>query len=181
DLATTNGLATGNGTGLVSVLLGTGGGSFAPSLDFPTPRENRDFLLCDLNRDGSMDLAVTDYRSAIVSVFINTGCDPQHPGITGVFPNRGGDLGDITVAIYGCGIQTGATATLTRMGATIPGTTQEGSGEGVVRAVFDLTGRAQGVWDVQVTNPDNTRAILRARSPYRVAASLQQDLLQGGF
>jgi hypothetical protein len=88
----------------------------------------------------------------------------EERGITQVSPNRGGDLGSVTVVITGFGFPVGATAKLVRPGeASILGSqvviTADGSS---ISALFDLAGRAQGAWDVVVTNPDMTFASLPA-------------------
>jgi len=57
----------------VSVLLGTGTGSFGAKTDFPTGANPRMMAMGDLSGDGKMDLAVANYNSGTVSVLLGTG------------------------------------------------------------------------------------------------------------
>jgi Leucine-rich repeat (LRR) protein/Ca2+-binding EF-hand superfamily protein len=69
DIATANG-----GTDDVSVLIGTGAGSFGTATNFPTTGSNSSFVASgDFNKDGNIDLAVTNYLSNDVSILIGTG------------------------------------------------------------------------------------------------------------
>jgi VCBS repeat protein len=155
DLATTVSAPT----GMVSVFLGTGGGAFASRLDLPGAHATRAFFARDLNRDGRTDLAATNFGDGIVSVFLNTGCRPQD-AITGIFPSRGGDGGDLTTSIYGCDLGPTGTASLTRPGeADIHGVTRGVlPGEGL-DVLFDLRGRARGLWNVVLSRPGLPDAI----------------------
>jgi len=56
----------------VSVLLGTGTGSFAPKVDFATGTGPFSVDISDLNGDGKPDLAVADVNGNTVSVFLNS-------------------------------------------------------------------------------------------------------------
>jgi uncharacterized protein DUF4214 len=79
-----------------------------------------------------------------------------------VTPNAGGDQGVIQATVYGQNIQQGATVKLSRSGqADIIGENPfiETNGS-AISARFNLMGKAQGAWDVFVTNPDNTNAQL---------------------
>jgi VCBS repeat protein len=155
DLATT---ASTQST-MLSVFLGTGGGAFGSRLDFPTANATRAFFARDLNRDGRIDLAVTDFGNALVSVFLNTGCQFQD-AITGVFPSRGGNGGDLTTSIYGCDLDPTARVSLSRPGeADIQGVTRGVLEDGGLDVLFDLRGGALGLWNVVLTRPGLPDAI----------------------
>ena len=65
DLAVTNpgaGLVIGN---TVSVLLGNGNGTFQPHTDYITPLSPGAIVTADFNRDGKLDLAITDGQNAL--------------------------------------------------------------------------------------------------------------------
>ena len=83
---------------------------------------------------------------------------PSRLSVSGVFPNKGGDTGKISVVIHGRALETGATATLRRAGEPdIVGDTGVAPVDQLtLPATFDLTGAARGSWDVVVTNPDGT-------------------------
>jgi len=90
---------------------------------------------------------------------------PFPPGVLGLsaaIPNRAGDQGSATVSIQGRAFQAGASARLARVGlADIPGTAIRISPfVDALTATFDLGGKAQGAWDVVVTNPDGASATL---------------------
>jgi hypothetical protein len=66
--------ASGNGGGTtVSVLLGTGGGSFGAKTDFATGTSPQAVAIGDLNGDGKLDLAVANAISNTVSILIGSG------------------------------------------------------------------------------------------------------------
>jgi len=77
-------------------------------------------------------------------------------------PNTGGNGGDVSAIIYGQNIKAGAIVKLARSGQTdILGDAVFVSATGSsISAVFNLIGKAQGTWDVVVTNPDNSTAKL---------------------
>jgi len=170
DIADLNGdgipdlVTNSNSTSAVYVILGKGGGQFAAPIEFPLEsRRPFDVIAADLNRDGRADLAVTNLNFNTVSVFLNSGCGPLSQSISLVFPNRGGDGGDIPVNIYGCGFEAGAVPKLRRLGEPdIIGSQVTLSADGVLGAKFHLTGRTQGAWDVVVENSDHSVAIRTA-------------------
>jgi hypothetical protein len=59
--------------GTVSVLLGTGSGSFAAATNFAAGRQPQQVVIGDLNRDGNQDLVVPNGGSRNVSVLLGTG------------------------------------------------------------------------------------------------------------
>lgn len=81
--------------------------------------------------------------------------------ITRILPNKGGDIGTVTVIIFGRGFVDGATAKLVRAGQQdIVGDPVSVSGDGrTITTIFDCTGKQRGPWDVVVTNPDGTPGI----------------------
>jgi hypothetical protein len=82
----------------------------------------------------------------------------------GIHPDRGGDGGTLTALILGRGIEQGATAKLTLAGhPDIVGTDISVAPDGLsLTATFDLTGKARGVYDVVVTNPNSMSSTLPA-------------------
>jgi hypothetical protein len=83
-------------------------------------------------------------------------------GVSRALPAEGGDAGRISVVLLGIGFQSSAVPKLSRSGqADIVGTAVTIAADGdSVATIFDLTGKAQGTWDVIVTNPDASFAIL---------------------
>ena len=79
-----------------------------------------------------------------------------------ITPMVGGDTGSGTVTIIGEGISQNATVRLRRLGQNdIVGATILVSTDGSsLTARFNLTGQAQGAWDVVVTNADGTTTTL---------------------
>ena len=67
DLATAN-FSSGN----VSVLIGTGTGSFGPASNFPVGSFPYSVAVGDFNGDGVQDLATANFYSINVSVLIGT-------------------------------------------------------------------------------------------------------------
>jgi len=76
DLALTNSQSS-----TVSVLLGSGNGTFGPKTDFGTGLDPNSVVIGDLNGDGKPDMAVANRLSNTASVLFNTG-----PGTTDVAP-----------------------------------------------------------------------------------------------
>jgi hypothetical protein len=68
DLAVANALS-----GTVSILLGSGTGSFEARTDFVTGDQPRSLAVGDFNGDGGLDLAVANFDSDSVSILLNTG------------------------------------------------------------------------------------------------------------
>jgi len=86
------------------------------------------------------------------------------PTITKILPNAGGDSGPVTVVLVGANFQSGATVRFRREGqpdivADAIAISDDGQ---TLTATFNLAGLAQGIWDVVVTNPDETSATLSA-------------------
>ncbi len=70
-------------------------------------------------------------------------------------PSHGGDTGTVTIVIHASGLSSGAGARLTRTGEAdiVPLSLDIDADGSVMRAMFDLTGRTRGAWDVVVSNP----------------------------
>ncbi|MGE0267302.1 MAG: hypothetical protein AB7S78_02425 [Candidatus Omnitrophota bacterium] len=74
-----------------------------------------------------------------------------------ISPASGGDTGQVTALISGSVFEDGATVKLVKSGESdIVGTVTSLENHGLIlKAVFDLTDKAQGSWDVVVTQPNN--------------------------
>lgn len=83
-------------------------------------------------------------------------------GLTGISPNRGSDKGSVTVNIRGQNIAADATVRLTRSGQAdiTGGFVSVGADKTSLQTIFDLRGKARGLWNVVVTNPGGNAAIL---------------------
>jgi uncharacterized protein (DUF2141 family) len=68
--------------GSVSVLLNAGAGTFAPQVTYPTGVGPSSVAVVDLNDDGELDLAVTNYADSTVSVLFNAGAGTFAPQVT---------------------------------------------------------------------------------------------------
>ncbi|MHB8259923.1 MAG: T9SS type A sorting domain-containing protein [Bacteroidia bacterium] len=66
DLATAN-----YGTNNISILLGTGTGSFSVAVNFVVGTQPKSVISADFNNDGKTDLATADYGSSKTSVLLN--------------------------------------------------------------------------------------------------------------
>jgi len=83
--------------------------------------------------------------------------------VSGIFPNRGGDIGSVSVVIYGNSFAQGATAKLVMGGTVIPGDPTQITELGTAATTtFDLQGKPRGVYDVVITNPSGSSASLQA-------------------
>jgi len=76
----------------------------------------------------------------------------------------GSGSGTVSVTITGTNFQTGAEVKLSRVGEAdiFPTSACTLGGSTSFSCTFDLTGKAQGKWDVVVTNPDGQKGILPA-------------------
>ena len=90
DLATVN-----YDPSTVSVLIGSGDGTFGAHTDFPTGVRPTSVAMGDLNGDGKPDLAVANSSSSTVSVLLGNGdgtFGTHTDFVTGVSPPSGGPL-----------------------------------------------------------------------------------------
>jgi hypothetical protein len=84
----------------VSVLLGTGGGSFGAKTDFNVGSDPWSVAVGDFDGDGRQDLAVANGNSpGTVSVLLNTGTSPSFP-TTGTLSSAGGDPHSVAVGDF---------------------------------------------------------------------------------
>jgi len=91
------------------------------------------------------------------------GAVPTQPfSILNISPKKGGDTGMVTVSVVGTGFSNGAALKLTRTGQPdIAGQSVNVTAGGtVLKARFDLTGKATGSWNVVIVNSDSTSATL---------------------
>lgn len=79
-----------------------------------------------------------------------------------VQPAVGGDTGSVSVHINGTGFANGAVVTLAKAGEPeiLGNPVTVGSGGFTIDTTFDLTGKARGLWDLIVKNPDSSHASL---------------------
>jgi hypothetical protein len=82
--------------------------------------------------------------------------------VSGIVPDGGANAASAIVRISGNGFTDGATAALRRLGQPdiVGGPVVVEGGGSEIGTVFDLAGKATGVWDVVVTNPDGRLAKL---------------------
>ena len=81
----------------------------------------------------------------------------------GIAPSRGGDSGRLTATIYGRGLDASAAVSLVGAGRTLAGTdVVAGIGGLGLTATFDLNGAPQGVYDLVVTQGDQTSTLAGA-------------------
>ena len=82
--------------------------------------------------------------------------------LSAISPAQGGSGGSVTAVISGSGMLSGATVQLRLAGqqSISASPTAEDPGQASMSGTFDLSGAAQGRWDVVVTNPDGTLAAL---------------------
>jgi 6-phosphogluconolactonase (cycloisomerase 2 family) len=81
-------------------------------------------------------------------------------GVQFIQPTHGGNAGNVTIQIFGAGFESGATVTLTGLGADIVAISTSVPNSSVLNATFDLTGATPGVSNLVLTNPDGTTATL---------------------
>jgi 6-phosphogluconolactonase (cycloisomerase 2 family) len=75
-------------------------------------------------------------------------------------PNVGGNTGNVTVQLFGGGVQNGATVKLAGVGPDIIGTDTISTIASALTTTFNLLGATPGIRDVVITNPDGTSATL---------------------
>ena len=87
--------------------------------------------------------------------------NPVGISVSAIFPNTGGNAGQVTPVILGTGFHLGATTQLNCGVNQVPGTNLTVTGDGrILEATFDLTSSSPGTCDVVVTNSDQTSAKL---------------------
>jgi C1A family cysteine protease len=81
---------------------------------------------------------------------------PQGPTLTGITPSDGLNTGTVHITnLAGSNFQAGATVKLTRLGQSdMSATNVTVVSASQITCDFDLTGAANGAWDVVITNPD---------------------------
>ena len=103
------------------------------------------------------------FGDAFVSKFFlpNSYCNSDYLSISKITPETGGDTGSVTMTIHGCQFQEGATVRLTRTDQpdieADPVTVSDG-GESI-SATLNLRGKELGIWNVVVTNPDDSSVV----------------------
>ncbi len=87
---------------------------------------------------------------------------PAAFSVAAIQPAHAANVGVISAVIAGAGIESGATVALRRAGQTdiAGGLVTVQAGNAALAASFNLGGAPAGAWDVVVTNPDQTSAIL---------------------
>lgn len=86
---------------------------------------------------------------------------PEQLTLSGIFPSTGGDTGTASVVLHGSGFKGGATVKLVSGGSEVIGNPVSVAADGrTIAATFDLAGKARGLWDLVLTNPDGASATL---------------------
>jgi YVTN family beta-propeller protein len=96
------------------------------------------------------------FGAATLGQFI--GPDTSGLSVSAIWPTKGGDTGKVTAFLYGRAFADGTTVQLVRAGEPeiVGNSVQIGQFRDTLATTFDLTGKARGVWDVVVMNPDGT-------------------------
>ena len=82
-------------------------------------------------------------------------------GLSRVFPNSGGNTGDVTFAVFGGGLDTFYKVSLAQNGITVVQSLSVAAGEkGSLAASFDLRGKVEGIYDVVVSKTGENPYIL---------------------
>jgi hypothetical protein len=113
------GPAVGN-TGVVSVFLGKGDGTFAPAVNYPTGIVAASIAVADLNGDGRLDLAVANENSDNVSVLLGRGDGtfqasvnyPAGPGPAGIASGDFNGDGKLDLVVANAGSSFGTTVSV---------------------------------------------------------------------
>ncbi|MCQ8894126.1 MAG: PKD domain-containing protein [Methanolinea sp.] len=79
---------------------------------------------------------------------------PETPSVLGISPSGGVNTGPIAVNVTGSGFHQNATVFLKKESETIPGTGVFVYSGSAIGAIFNLTGRSAGTYDVTVVNED---------------------------
>src|SRR5262249_11830860 len=79
DVVTANNSS--NGSGTISVLLGSGDGPFQPHVDYAAGMGPWSVAVGDFNKDGKLDLVVANYVDWTVSVFLGNGDGTFRPQV----------------------------------------------------------------------------------------------------
>jgi hypothetical protein len=154
------------------------GSRFLPglALRLERPSVNIPGSVTSVNPNGSTINAQFDLRTATAGLYdvvvVNPGAIVGRlpaafevrpgPHLVSISPTLAPDTGVVQLTITATNLLSGATARLTRTGqAAIVGTAIVIGGGGVnMPAKFDLTGRALGLWNLVVTNPNSTSTTL---------------------
>jgi len=82
--------------------------------------------------------------------------------VTAITPPQGGTGGTVTATVSGSGFVAGATVALRRQGQTsiLASPVAVEAGQAALTASFNLGSASAGSWDVVITNPDTTSAVL---------------------
>jgi hypothetical protein len=172
-----------NGTSAVSLLFNRGDGSFQSPITFPAGRTPNDAIVGDLDRDGSLDLAVNDSNS--FSIFLNRGDGTFLPQVIYELPASSGiALADFdrngSLDIAAASVLNGTVAILFNQGTgtfTPPTTYSAGEGSSSM-APADFNG--DGAPDLAIAHNDlsianhggNTVAVLLNRGDGTFGASV---------
>ncbi len=135
---------------------------------------------------GTMNLIVrVADQSANVGQDIETGAVVvvPAPAVTGITPNSGGNNGIVSITnLAGTGFVSGATVKLTKTGETdIVGTSVSVKSATQITCSFDLAGKALGLWNVVVTNPNGLSGTLTNGFNIFDAATVVRDLVLTSF
>jgi len=121
---------------------------------------------------GNQDIVMTSVTSGVY--YITVRCVSPNPLtqnitlkaeklpflITGVQSSSGGNIGNVTIKISGSLFTNNLTATLSKPGTTITASAIYYTNSITVYATFNLQGKPLGIYDVTLTKPDTTIAVL---------------------
>ena len=132
--------------------------SSIPTINDPIVQLGKILCFFDLNGKpvGTWDVVVTntaDGQEGVLaggfSIFY-----PQAPAVTAIDPDNGENDAPVTVLMRGTGFEPGATASLLKGGADIPGSNVLVFNATAMSCDFEITSATTGAWDVQVKNDD---------------------------
>ena len=101
-----------------------------------------------------------DGNDILPSVITGTLTVDYIPTLINVTPASGYNNASVNVTLAGTGFMSGTTVNLTRPGSVITGTNFSYVSETQIDCVFNITGQAEGTWNVTVINPDGKTATL---------------------
>jgi streptogramin lyase len=129
--------------------------------EVPIPTSSASAIGITTGSDGN--LWFTEFNgNKIGRIQIPPTCAADALSITLLSTNHGGNAGQVTVQMYGCGFGNGTQVKLTGLGADIVGTNTTVSNGSVLTTTLNLTGATPGARTVVITNAGATSVTLPA-------------------